>query len=232
MLKTLALFDIDGTLLTTGGAGRTSLKQALEAVYGTAGPVYDYHMGGRTIREIVRDLLTAAGVDEAAIWPRFDEAMALWPGLMREQIPQRKLAICPGAHAVVDAAFAHEGVLPGILTANIEATAHIKLDAAGFDPARFPLGAYGDLSLDRADLVPAAVAQAKALTGRSFAPREVVLLGDSPLDVETAHRAGVRSIAVLTGGATREAMEAAAADVIFEDFSDTEAVLAAILNGA
>lgn len=231
MLKRLVLFDIDGTLLWTGGAGRVALRETLVHVYGKAGRIDDYDLGGRTIKEIVRDLLAGEGLEPPEIWARFGAFTVAWPGIMRRVIVGYDVQPCQGAPELVAALAVRRDVLLGVLTANIEATARIKLEAAGYDPSVFKLGAYGDASEVRADLVKAALERAKALTGVTFSPQQAVLIGDTALDVLTAHRAGARSIAVLTGGKSRAELEAARPDYLFDDLSDTEAVIAAILAG-
>ncbi|NLH07959.1 MAG: HAD hydrolase-like protein, partial [Chloroflexi bacterium] len=100
--------------------------------------------------------------------------------------------------------------------------------AAGFSPRQFGVGAFGDAAENRADLVPIAMAQAEALTGVRFEPKQVVIIGDSVRDVQTAQLAGARSIAVATGEHSREMLEAAGADYVFNDLSNTKKVLRAI----
>jgi phosphoglycolate phosphatase len=227
--RRLALFDIDGTLLNTRGGGRAALKAALIEVYGTAGRIDTYSMGGRTIRQIVRDLLAEAGVPVEAIAPSFDRFVAVWVPILARTIEQYHSEVYPGARRLVDALAAHPDVLVGLLTANVEATAHLKLEAAGFDPDSFPVGAFGDASEVRADLIPLAIAEAGALSGVDFAGGKVVVFGDAPGDMIAAREAGARAIGVLTGGWDRAALEEAGADCVFTDLSDTEAVVEVVL---
>lgn len=226
----LLLFDIDGTLLNTGGAGTLALRNTLTAMWGTAGDIDRYDLGGRTIREILRDLLTGAGIDEADIWPRFEEFTDRWAPELARVIGDFPVQRCPGTLELIGALAGREEAQLGILTANIERTAHIKLRAAGFDPDAFPVGAYGDLSEVRADLVPAALRQAADRLGRPVLPADTVLIGDTALDVETAHAAGALSVAVMTGGKSRDELAAACPTHLFADLSDTQAVLAALLD--
>jgi phosphoglycolate phosphatase len=226
----LALFDIDGTLLTTGGAGRAALKVALERTYGTAGPIDSYDMGGRTIREIVHDLVSADLPAPDVFGEHFMAFSRVWSEVLQATLPTYPVRLIPGAQALVEALAARDDVLMGLLTANIRETARLKLAAAGIDPALFPVGAYGDVSERRADLVPFAIWQAERQSGIRFLPQQTVILGDTPRDVATAQAAGARSITVAQGGWTHEALAHAGADVVFDDFTDTAAVIEAILT--
>lgn len=230
MLKRLVLIDIDGTLLVTGGAGRAALKTTLDKVYGDAGDVDNYDMGGRTILEIIRDLLVNSGLEPEEVRERFPTFTAEWARELRRIINEYNVRICPGAPELVAELAASDEAVLGILTANIEETAQIKLVAAGFSLRHFDVGAFGDASENRADLVPLAVAQAEALTGAHFEPKQVVLIGDSELDVKTAKATGVRVIAVATGDHEHERLEAAGADYVFEDLSNTKKVMKAIFS--
>ena len=229
-VERLALFDIDGTLLRADGAGRAAMKAALERVYGTAGPIGDYRFGGRTDRYTIRTLLEAAGLSARLIWSRLPEAIACMEAEMRQRLTEGRHNIrpCPGAKELVARLAAHDEVLLGLLTGNFPATAALKLRAAGFDPTLFKVGVYGDASEERADLPLLAVEQAVRLTGIRFRGQQIVIIGDTPADVVCGRNVGARSIAVLTGWSTREELEAAGAHYIFEDLTDTEAVLEAI----
>lgn len=228
MLKRLVLLDIDGTLLVTGGAGKAALRAAMERVYGETGDVEHYDMGGRTLIEIVRDLLADSSISAEELRERFPLFTTAWAQELRRVINNYNVRICPGAPELVHELASNKEALLGLLTANIEETAEIKLVAAGFSPRQFGVGAFGDAAENRADLVPIAMAQAEALTGVRFEPKQVVIIGDSVRDVQTAQLAGARSIVVATGEHSREMLEAAGADYVFNDLSNTKKVLRAI----
>ncbi len=229
--RRLVLFDIDGTLLDSHGAGQAAIKDALIEVYGTAGRIDTYPLGGSTIRHIVYGVLTEAGVPREVIESSFDRFIAVWVPALARTISQHQSEVYPGVHQLVDTLAARSDVLLGLVTANVEATARIKLEAAGLDPARFPVGAFGDASEVRADLIPLAVAQARALSGVDFDGESIVVFGDAPGDMTAACEAGARAIGVLTSGSARTALEKAGADVVFADLSDTDAVIEAIFTG-
>jgi phosphoglycolate phosphatase len=226
--RRLVLFDIDGTLLDSHGAGRAALKAALIEVYGTAGRIDTYPMGGSTIRHILYNLLAEVDVPREVVESTFDRFVAVWVPALARTIDQHRSEVYPGVCRLVDALATHPDVLLGLVTANVEPTARLKLEAAGLDPARFPAGAFGDASEVRADLIPLAVAQAGALSGVEFAGESVVVFGDAPGDVTAARQVGARAIGVLTGGSDRAALEAAGADRVFADLTDTDAIVEAI----
>lgn len=228
----LVLFDIDGTLMRADGAGRASLKVALEQVYGTSGRADTYSLGGSLDRYTVRLLMTEAGIDEAAIWQGFDEVASIMEVDLRERIAARQHNVrsLPGTRELVAALHMHEDVLLGLLTGNFHATALVKLEAAGFDPTLFQVGAFGHEAEDRAALPPLAIERAKALTGVDFRGSQIVIVGDTPLDVYCGKGVSARSIGVMTGWATREEMENAEPDYLFDDLSDTEAILRVIFE--
>ncbi|HQA68515.1 MAG TPA: haloacid dehalogenase-like hydrolase [Aggregatilineales bacterium] len=230
-LRYLVLFDIDGTLLWPDRAGRDSMRAALERVYGTAGPIDSFPFAGRTDSAIVRDLMAAAGIAEDIVQARFDELAATLEDEMHTRLAdgRHNIRACPGALALVEALDARDDVLLGLLTGNLEPTARIKLAAAGYDPDMFRVGAFGGESPVRADLVPLAVERARALTGVDFRGKQIVVIGDTPEDVRCGEALGVQTVAVLTGWNTREELEAASPDVIFDDLTDTGAVIAAAL---
>jgi phosphoglycolate phosphatase len=227
-LRRLVLFDIDGTLLWPDGLGRVSLIAALERVYGTAGTIESFFFGGRTDREIVRCVLTPAGIDETTIWDRFDALRAALIEEATRRLPDHNVQPCPGTHALIEALAARQDFLLGLLTGNVKETAFIKLEAAGFRTADFRVGAYGDEAAERDGLPPLALARAEELTGHRFAGKEIVIVGDTVADITCGSGVGARSIVVCTGWVGRDVLAAANPDFLFDDFQDTGAAVQAI----
>jgi phosphoglycolate phosphatase-like HAD superfamily hydrolase len=226
----LVLFDIDGTLLRPDGAGRASLTLALEQVYGTAGDAHAFSLAGSLDRNTVRVLMTGAGISEEAIWAHFEELGRVMELHLHERIQARlhNVQPCPGAHALINTLRQQDAVVLGLITGNFEGTAHIKMGAAGFDPGVFRVGAFGHEADSRDELPRLAVERAAALTGQKFSGRQVVIIGDTPSDATCGKSIGARSIAVLTGWSSREELQAAEPDYLFDDLSDQDAILAAI----
>jgi len=155
------LFDVDGTLVSAGGAGRMALRRALEEVYGTTGPVDDYDFRGRTDPRIVLDLLGAVGWNEANIRARLEACFAAYVRELEAIIADGpRVRLMPGVAEVVRALSARADALVGLLTGNIEPGARVKLRPTGLWPL-FRVGAFGSDDLDRRRLPAVACARAR-----------------------------------------------------------------------
>ena len=226
-MRRLILFDIDGTLLDAGGAGRRAIASAMIQVYGQTGPMDGYRMGGRTDPQIVRELLGAAGVDDGEIEAGF---AALWPAYVSNLAREiERVEPLPGVAALVERVHAHAGkTVLGLLTGNVREGARIKVQAAGLPFDRFRVGAYGSDHWQRPELPAVAIRRARELTGIGYAGKEVVIVGDTPFDISCGAHLGVRTLAVATGGHSADELAACGPDYLFADLSDTDAVWRAI----
>ncbi len=130
---------------------------------------------------------------------------------------------------LLDALSRRPDVFLALLTGNYEQGARIKLEYVGLW-RYFACGAFGDDSVHRPDLVPIAIARARAAGCPTVAPRDTVIVGDTPLDVACAREAGIGCVGVATGGFSAGALRAAGADAAFDTFADTDAVVAALLE--
>jgi phosphoglycolate phosphatase len=230
-MRRLVLFDIDGTLLASDGAGKRAIRAALLEVFGGAGPIHGYSFGGRTDPEIVRDLLRAAGLDDAeieaglpALWFRYVENL-------HREVREMRMRTLPGVLALVERVERQGGeTVLGLLTGNIAAGARIKLEAAGLRFDRFRVGAFGSDHAERPELPAIAVERARDLTGVDYAGKEIVIIGDTPKDVACGLHLGVRTIATATGTFPAEELAACGPDHVFADLSDTDAVWRAIAD--
>ena len=235
MQPLLVLWDVDYTLADTDGVGRRLYQIALAELYGLDMPRLIRSMAGRTDSSIALEVLTAAGIaDPAAEVGRFQQVLAAQsPGLDR-LVRERGKAL-PGAAAALAAlagpAYAGK-VVQSVLTGNIPALAEVKLGGLGLtDHLDLEIGAYGDVSEIRADLVPVARRKAADRYGADFAGSATVLVGDTPSDVEAAALTGARSVAVATGSFSAQQLADAGAGAVLTDLTDTAAVVAAILDG-
>jgi phosphoglycolate phosphatase-like HAD superfamily hydrolase len=232
VVRTLVLWDIDGTLIHGGGLSRRLYAEAFAKVTGrTLERLTEF--GGRTERAIVADLLTLHGlvVTEAALL-ELCGALAAEFVAHEAQISTYGRAL-PGAEAALAALGSRPEAVQSVLTGNIESVAVRKLTAFGLDSyVDFSVGAYGMDHAERPQLVRLAQERAAAAYGQPFNSETTVLIGDTPNDVAAGHLGGARVVAVPTGFSDRAALEAAGPDVLLEDLSDTDAVLAAVLRTA
>jgi phosphoglycolate phosphatase len=221
---TLLLFDIDGTLILTGGAGARAMARAFEAVFGAQNAFRGVPMPGRTDPRILDDALARCGIqpDHAGI-ARFREE---YRHLLVEELrpaASRKL-VMPGVGDLLAVLAVRPETFLALLTGNYSESAQIKLEHFGLWDS-FRCGAFGEDATERSGLVAVAIDRARALGAPCCRPEQVFVIGDTPLDVSCARAAGVRSIAVATGGFGVEALGASGAEVVFENLSDTAAFL-------
>lgn len=230
----LVLFDIDGTLLWTDGAGRRAIHQALLEEAGTAGPIATYRFDGKTDPQIVIELLALASHPDAADDARVQAVCRRYVRLLEAELakPTQSTRLMAGIAQLLAALEPLESqghALVGLLTGNLEQGAALKLRSAGIDPARFRVGAYGSDSAKRSDLPAVAARRAAAVSGRHFTGSDIVIVGDTPDDVACGRPIGARAVAVATGFYDVAALRAAGAAYVFPDVTDTQAVLAALL---
>ena len=224
--RRLVLFDIDGTLVTDGGASREAFAEALAAVYGFRGDVRRYDFSGRTDPQIARMILCDDGWSEMDVDARLPD---LWhhylDGLARNATGQvRALA---GVLALLDAVHADGQLTVALLTGNIEPGARLKLGAVGLNHF-FPFGAFGSDSPRREELPPIAVERAAAVSGHAFRGSDVVIIGDSIYDVRCGVPHGATTIAIASGKTSAERLKAENPDYFFDSAEELEAILAAI----
>jgi phosphoglycolate phosphatase len=231
MSRRLILFDIDGTILSSMGAAARAFRQALQQVFGTAGPTSGYSFGGRTDPQIAFDLLTMAGFAPEQITDDLPRALQLYLGLLEDEFTRTPPTVYPGVRELLQRLSAEpELSVVGLLTGNVEEGAHLKLSVAGIDPGQFRVGAFGSDNADRRELPAIAIDRAEAVAGHRFDGKSVVIIGDTPFDISCGEHLGVRTIAVATGTYRREALVNCGPDHLFDDLADTDAVWQAIFG--
>jgi phosphoglycolate phosphatase len=229
--RRLVLFDIDGTLLSAGGASARAFVTALREVFGTVGDAAHYDYSGKTDPQIVRELMRGAGFGAAEIERRRPLALDAYRERLAESMQPDDVQEKPGVRALLEALESEAEVTLGLLTGNLEPTARAKL--APLEANRFfAFGAFGSDHEDRYQLPAIALERARETAGISFAGPEVVIVGDSIHDVLCGRDLGVHAVAVATGKTPPERLAEAGPDALLPDFSDTRASLAAILDGA
>lgn len=227
----VVLFDIDGTLLLSDGAGRGSMERALQAMFGCRGSS-TYRYGGKTDKLIVRETMRLEGFDDATIDARMPDVLAHYISGLRTALAEgrHQARALPGVVDLLAAIEADDRLLLGLLTGNIVEGAEAKLQAVEVEHARFRVGAYGSDHEDRPMLAPIALARARRFLGREVAGDELVIIGDTPADMTCGQGVGARAIGVTTGGFAAAELEAHGPRAIFTDLSDTGRVMDAILD--
>ncbi|GIK28456.1 MAG: HAD hydrolase-like protein [Chloroflexi bacterium] len=223
----LILFDIDGTLIRSKGLGSRATHHTIYETFGLDIDLNGHRFGGKTDWFSLIELLTPVGITEEMIASKLPEYMQVkrrWMADLLREFPPWAL---PGALETVAALRDHGAHTLGILTGNVQTTALLKLEAVGLDPAWFPVGAYGHEAISRNDLPPLALDRAQRLTGRRFAPHDVVIVGDTAADIECARAHQLRVAAVTTGFEPRADLEAARPDYLIDSLVE----LLAIVNG-
>lgn len=225
----LVLFDIDGTLLLSDGAGRRAIMRALREVYGATGPT-DYHFDGKTDPQIVRELMRLAGLDDPRIDAGMQALLTRYVTCLHEELnaPGHRPYTLPGVPALLDALEEEESVTLGLLTGNLQAGAAAKLAAVRLDAKRFRVGAYGSDHEHRPELPAVALARARRELGLEFG--EVMIIGDTPADLTCGRGVGARAIGVATGRFSVADLESHEPAAVFADLSDTQAVVHAIVS--
>ena len=225
-MSKVVLFDIDGTLVLTGGAGMRAMNRACEDIAGATDALHDVPVAGRTDWIILHDAMRKLGRDlEAEL---LDTIRMRYVGYLQEEIQHRGhgiKSVLPGVRELLDRLSSRDDVFLGLVTGNFVEGARIKLEY--FDLWRyFRCGAYGDDAQDRNALVPVALDRARACGLNGTSGHHVLVVGDTPHDVACARAAGALPVGVATGSYTVEQIRASGADVVFPDLSDPEAFLA------
>lgn len=231
MRRRLVLFDIDGTLITDGGAARAAFADALRRVFNYDGDVRRYDFSGRTDPQITTMVLQDAGWSDRDVAAKFDE---LWPvyleGLARTATADRVRAL-PGIPELVDALHADKRVTLALLTGNIERGARLKLAPPALNEF-FPFGAFGSDSPHREQLPPIAVERASQIDGYRFSGEDVVIIGDSIYDVRCGVPHGATTIAIASVKTPAETLRAENPRHFFQSAEDLGALMDAILGAS
>lgn len=226
----LFLFDIDGTLILTGGAGSRAMTRAFAATHGLEDALKTVDLAGRTDRTIMRDALTQAGRDHEDV--DLDEFREAYCAALREEIQKPgtgRRGLLPGVRPLLERLSARDDVRLALLTGNFRASAEIKLAAFGVWDF-FSWGAFADDAIERDDLIRIAHGRHEREHGRAIEPDRVVVIGDTPHDIRCARAGGAKIVAVATGNYSLDQLRPYQPDVLFADLADTDAVLQALLD--
>ena len=223
-MSKLVLFDIDGTLVLSGGAGLRAMTRTFEEIFQVRDGLVGVSMAGCTDTMILDEAIARLGLEaDQPVRARFHERYCVW--LAQEiLLPGPRKGVMPGVRELLEVLSGRDDVVAGLLTGNVAKAARIKLEH--FDLWRyFPFGAYGDDAPERDHLVEIAIERARACGVPTLAPHDVLVVGDTPLDVACAASTGARAVAVATGWFDEPTLWDSGADVVFGDLSDTAAFL-------
>lgn len=229
----VVLFDIDGTLLRTDGAGRRAMEHALHTVFGVSGdPAYRYD--GKTDRQITREQMRFAGVADAEIDRRMPEVFAAYEAMLTHELtsaPEQAVLLggIPALLSQLADLQTSRQVTLGLLTGNIESGARQKLRAVNVAFEQFLVNAFGSDHEHRPALPAVARERAERLLQREIAGEQMVIIGDTPADIHCGRSLNVRAIGVATGRYSVQELAEHAPAAVFPTLEDTPAVIEAIL---
>ncbi|MCA1732285.1 MAG: haloacid dehalogenase-like hydrolase [Acidobacteria bacterium] len=228
-MKRLVLFDIDGTLVLDDGAAREAFAEGLAEVYGYEGDLGVFNFSGKTDPQIAFEVLEHGGYPADSIADGLERLWPIYVSSLQGRLHKGRQRVLPGVRELLDRLVEIPEVTLGVLSGNIEAGAKVKL--APWDLGRyFGLGAFGSDSRHRAELPLVAARRATELTGLRFAPREVVIIGDSIWDVRCGVPHDSVTIAVASGWTTASTLREENPDFLFESMVETDAWVEAICS--
>jgi phosphoglycolate phosphatase-like HAD superfamily hydrolase len=226
----LILWDIDGTLLYSGGVAGEAMRAAMLQVYGRSSDNERISYAGKTDQQIIFE--TFAEREQAELRgmvPRFMETYVAELARRRAELRERA-RVLPGIRAMLDALVQRDTV-QSVLTGNVKPAAHLKLelmDLLGYFDME--VGAFGSDHHHRPELVPIAIKRAERRYGKQFASADVVVIGDTPHDIGCGKAGGARTVGVATGPFSVDDLRACEADAVLPDMADTDTALRAVLG--
>jgi phosphoglycolate phosphatase-like HAD superfamily hydrolase len=219
-VKTLLLWDIDGTILTSGGAGMRALRAPLRELHGIQASLDDIDYAGRTDRHILRQIFTRYNLPLSE--DNFTRFLDHYVATLPTELANPSAFILPGVPALLAAAAARPDITQALLTGNVQRGAHAKLSFHGLWDF-FPFGAFADDSEYRNDLGPHALRRAREHTGIDFKPECVWVIGDTPHDIACGRIIGAKTLAVATGSHSVAALATHTPTAVLPDLSNAAA---------
>lgn len=227
----VVLFDIDGTILRSGGVGRMAMERALTQVFGWSGSG-EYHYDGKTDKQIVRELMRLEGLTDEDIDAQMTPLLEAYISGLHAELDsgKRGVHVYSGVREILDELEREKSVVLGLLTGNIEPGARAKLGAAGIDIGRFKVNAFGSDHEHRPELPAVAQRRARELLGADIKGNRLIVIGDTPADIRCGESIGARAIGVATGRYSVDELSQHGAYAVFETLADTDAVMQRIMN--
>ena len=212
----LLLFDVDLTLISTGGAGLRALNRACRKILSIDNAMDGIIPSGKTDPSIVREIFARRCLSESLC--SFEDIIVLYLTLLKEEVENTTLyQVMPGIYGILEELSARSDVLLGLATGNVEAGARIKLERGNLN-SYFRFGGFGSDAENRTELVRRAVEMAAVEYGGKVSSSDVFVIGDTPLDVEAGRQAGFHTVGVATGRHSIDDLRQAGAELAIADF--------------
>jgi phosphoglycolate phosphatase-like HAD superfamily hydrolase len=226
----VALFDLDGTLVTTGGAGIRALDRAFVDVLGLNGAIEGISFAGKTDPRIVREIITIKIKRDAREGEVEAVCEAYLKFLPHEVRTAHDYQIIPGTEACLKGFQDTGTILTGLGTGNLERGARIKLEPSGLNKY-FSFGGYGSDSEERSELLRIGLSRAEKQAGKKLSAQDALVIGDTVLDIQAARKAGMRVAVLACGHGHAEGLIAAKPDILLKDFTEWQLLLPFLQNG-
>ena len=233
MQRKLVLFDIDGTILLSGGAGRRALVRVMVTAGADPDVFGNIRFDGKTDPQIIVELLREAGHEWSGQQEMIETLSDQYLDLLESELAAKDApppTLMPGVTTLLDALHQDERATLGLVTGNLARGAALKLRSVGLDPERFVIGAFGSDSPHRPDLPAIAADRAKSLFGHAPSGHDVVIIGDTPADVTCGQAIGARAIGVATGSYSADDLRDAGAYLVVDDLVETRRILDVIFG--
>lgn len=228
----IVLFDVDSTLLTTGGAGKSALMRSLAQVYGPVEPPPGYSLAGKTDPGVLSEVLAAVGVKDRRVQELVERALRVYPAILEEELAQAGTTQpCPGVPALLTALSVTPEVELGLFTGNLRAGTLTKLRAAGLDGFAWRWFACADGLPDKTQVLARGLAEMRA-ERPGLQAGQVLVVGDAEGDVQSGKRHGTRVLGAATGALSPTELLALGADHAVNDLCDTAGLLRWILDAS
>ena len=226
-MKTLLLFDIDGTLLLTGGAGKIAFEEAFEELFEIPDSWGDLDPHGKTDPAIF-DEVAQRKLGRLLTEGESDLLMELYEELFEAHIQRSpRFELMPGVAEILEHLSKDPNIFLALATGNFEGAGHMKLKRGKIDHY-FQTGGFGNDAKERDKILLAAVAYSEELARQRFEKNRIIVIGDTEYDIAAAKKAGLRSIAVLTNGRTHEHFKQDPPDHILKDLTDISSFMACL----
>jgi phosphoglycolate phosphatase-like HAD superfamily hydrolase len=214
----LLLFDIDQTLINSGGAGLRALDRACLQLLGIPNAMQNIHPHGKTDPAIAREIFRVRLNQTTPANGQIESILEAYLSFLKEEVRlSPNYRVLPGIISVLDESLSRKDIMLGLATGNVELGARIKLDRGELNPY-FTFGGFGSDSEDRTELVRRAAGKAALRSGAPISSSETYVIGDTPLDIVAGKRAGFKTIGVATGSYSIEELMDSGAMFAIQDF--------------